>query len=100
MALKVRLADRIAHAMISQDYGDHIMWGDGLLNDVAYGHVRGRMGRHPLDRMTAACNALERAPDLFKKSRTLGMDSRGRERVVRYFCLIGKPRPMQIEMDM
>lgn len=91
---RVRLADRIAQAMIEQDYGDTIMWGDGLLNDIAHGHVTGRLSRHPLDRMIAACNALERAPDLFEKRHIHGCDSRNRERLVRGFKLIGTPRPI------
>lgn len=90
---RFRLADRIAHAMIEHDYGDRIMWGDGLLNDAIVDHVRGRLAEHPLDRMIAACNALERAPDLFRKYRAHGCDSRNRARVVRGFQLIGTPRP-------
>ena len=96
--MRLRLADRIAHAMVEQDYGDTIMWGDGLLNDVAYGHVSGKMAGHPLDRMIMALNALERAPDLFEKRMINGCDSRGANRVVRGFKLIGKPRPMQLEI--
>lgn len=91
---RVRLADRIAHAMIEADYGDTIMWGDGLLNDVAYGHVKGKMAKHPLDRMIVALNALERAPDLFEKRMIHGCDCSGNNRLVRGFKLIGKPRPI------
>ena len=94
MTARVRLADRIAAAMIAKDYGDRIMWGDGLLNDAIVDHVRGRLSRHPLDRLTAACNALDRAPDLFRKYRVNGCDSRCRNRVVRAYQLIGKPRPI------
>lgn len=91
---RIRLADRIANVMLDPDsgYGNVIMWGDGLLNDVAYGHVTGRMSKHPLDRMIMALNALERAPDLFQKSWTLAHDSNGRQRRVRSFRLIGTPR--------
>lgn len=89
---RVRIADRIAHAMIEQDYGSTIMWGDGLLNDVAADHITGKMSRHPLDRMTAACNALERAPDLFEKRFIRGHDCNGHDRLVRGFKLIGTPR--------
>lgn len=92
--MRVRLADRIAHAMIAEDYGSTIMWGDGLLNDVAYGHVTGRMANHPFDRMLAALNALERAPDLFEKRHIRGCDSRGQNRLIRGFKLIGTPRPL------
>jgi hypothetical protein len=97
MAARFRLADRIAHAMIADDYGATIMWGDGLLNDVACGHVSGRLSRHPLDRMIAALNALERAPDLFEKRMIRACDSNGSERVVRGFKLIGVPRPVPID---
>jgi hypothetical protein len=83
------------HAMIEEDYGDRIMWGDGLLNDVVYGHVTGRMAKHPLDRMIVALNALERAPDLFRKTHVHAHDSACRERVVRCFQLIGTPRPLE-----
>lgn len=91
---RVRLADRLAHAMIEQDYGSTIMWGDGLLNDVAYGHVSGRLSNHPLDRMILALNALERAPDLFEKRMIHAHDSNNHSRVVRGFKLIGTPRPL------
>lgn len=94
---RVRLADRIAHAMIEDGYGQHIMWGDGLLNDAAYGHVKGRLSRHPLDRMIAALNALDRAPDLFEKHWYSGIDSNGRPRRLRAFKLIGIPRPITPE---
>jgi hypothetical protein len=90
--MRVRLADHIARAMIDQEYGDTIMWGDGLLNDIAVDHVKGKLGRHPLDRMIAALNALERAPDLFEKGMIHGCDCSGHNRVVRGFKLIGTPR--------
>lgn len=75
-------------------YGRMIMWGDGLLNDVSYGHVNGRMGNHPLDRQIAALNALDRAPDLFRKFHVKAYVGPG-ERIVRCFELIGTPRPFQ-----
>jgi hypothetical protein len=90
---RIRLADRIAHAMIEQDYGSSIMWGDGLLNDVAYGHVKGRRSKHPLDRQLAALDALERAPDLFQKH-YIRLHTGPGERLVRSFKLIGTPRPL------
>lgn len=94
MTGRVRIADRIAHAMIEQDYGGMIMWGDGMLNDAICGHVTGKLARHPLDRMIAACNALERAPDLFEKRMIRAVDSNNHERLVRGFKLIGIPRPL------
>jgi hypothetical protein len=94
MAGRFRLADRIAHAMLAEDFGSTIMWGDGLLNDVSYGHVSGRLSKHPLNRMILALNALERAPDLFEKRMIHAHDSNNSERLVRGFKLIGTPRPM------
>lgn len=91
---RVRLADRIAHAMIEQDYGGTIMWGDGLLNDAAYGYVKGRRAFHPMNRMQAAVDALARAPDLFAVRHINAHDSLNRARVVRSFKLIGTPRPL------
>lgn len=93
---RVRLADRIAHAMIADDgYTDCIMWGDGLLNDCVVDHgSKAKMARHPLDRMIIALNALERAPDLFEKRRIHAHDSNANARVVRSFRLIGTPRPL------
>jgi hypothetical protein len=76
-------------------YGDIIMWGDGLLNDASYGHVTGKMSKHPLDRMIMALNALERAPDLFEKRHVRAHDSNCHERLVRSFKLIGTPRPLK-----
>lgn len=92
--MRARIADRFAHAMIEQDFGPNVMWGDGFLSDLAGGLVKGKMSRHPLDRMTAMLNALERAPDLFEKRYIRGGDCKGRNRLVRGFKLIGTPRPI------
>lgn len=94
---RYRLADVIAHAMPLNDYGDRIMWGDGLLNNVAYGRVRGRMSNHPLDRMIMALDALDRAPDLFEKGYAM-IWTGTRETKVRSFRLIGTPRPIPGEL--
>lgn len=93
MSARVRLADIIAHAMALNDYGTTIMWGDGLLNDVAYGRVTGKKAQHPLDRQILALNALDRAPDLFEK-RYIRVWTGVAETRVRSFKLIGTPRPI------
>lgn len=94
---KHRLADIIAHAMELNDYGSTIMWGDGLLNDVAYGRVSGQMSKHSMDRQLMALDALGRAPDLFEK-RYIKLHTGRQEQRVRSFKLIGKPRAIPAEV--
>lgn len=79
----MRIADRIALHMREQGT-EWIMWGDGSLVDAAHGHVK---ANHPLDVMRAACDAMDRAPDLFEKHTIRGMDSRARDRLVRGYRL-------------
>lgn len=98
---RYRIADDIAHQLIDgYDFkiGSIVMWGDGILSDAS-GLITGKLSNHPLDRMTAACNALERAPDLFQKVKIRGMDSHARSRDVRGFRLIGKPRHQPTNKD-
>ncbi|WP_422363133.1 hypothetical protein [Pyruvatibacter mobilis] len=83
---KKRIAEYIAEALI-EDGTTCVCWGDGILVDVARPHLKGHAASHPLNVMTAACNALERAPDLFEKRKMYGMDCRGRARLVRMFML-------------
>ena len=83
----MRIADHIA-AQMRADAITCVCWGDGILCDVARPLLRGRAASHPLNAMTAACDALERAPDLFRKFRMRGHDSNGRARIVRAFELI------------
>lgn len=78
-----RIADRIAVKM--REIGlTRCCWGDAFLGDD-YG-IKLR-NNHPLNRITAACNAMERAPDLFEKYHIRGMASGGQERIVRGFRL-------------
>lgn len=86
----MRIADHIA-AALREDGTEWVCWGDGILVDVAKPHLKGHAASHPLNVMTAACNAMERAPDLFEKHKMHGMDCRGRSRVVRAFKLKSKP---------
>lgn len=97
MSVRHRLADIIAHAMVLNHYGTTIMWGDGLLNDVAYGRVTGRKSKHPLDRQLMALDALGRAPDLFEK-RYAKVWTGVAETTVRSFKLIGIPRAIPAEV--
>lgn len=83
----MRIADRIADALIAEGI-TCVCWGDGILVDAAREHLRGRAAAHPLNAMTAACNALERAPDRFRKFKMRGHDCNGRQRAVRAFELI------------
>lgn len=87
MVTRIRLADRIAHAMLDRGWRS-IIWGDGLLVDVARQHVS---VTHPLDIQIAALNALGRAPDLFTPGHVRVWTGR-REQRVRSFRLIGVPR--------
>ncbi|MEO0568292.1 MAG: hypothetical protein AAF066_11210 [Pseudomonadota bacterium] len=82
----MRIADHIAEYMREHDI-HCLMWGDGSLVNAAREHISGRSGSHPLNVMTAACNAMERAPDLFRKTRIHGCDANGNARVVRGFWL-------------
>ena len=82
----MRLADHIAAEMRLQ--GIHcVCWGDGMLVDVCSDRMRLK-NDHPLNVMTAACDAMERAPDLFRKFMMLGHDARCRQRLVRAFELV------------
>ncbi len=91
--MRVRIADRVAHAII-KDGTESVLWGDGILNDAGGDYVKGKMAHHPLDRITAVCNALERATDLFEKKLVHAHDSNCNPRAVRGFWLIGTPRPL------
>lgn len=82
-----RIADHIADAL-RREGTEWVCWGDGILCDVARPLLRGRAAAHPLNAITAACDAMERAPDLFEKHLMHGHDSRTRARVVRAFRLI------------
>lgn len=63
-----------------------VMYGDGILTDIAgEAGVENRVP-HPLNRMRSVLNALE-GDVRFEKARIRGMDCRGRERVVRGFWL-------------
>lgn len=79
----MRIADHIFKYMIEKDIRC-LMWGDGELVNAAGPHVT-VYNQHPLNVMTAALNAMERAPDLFLKQRIRGHDSRVRQRTVRGF---------------
>lgn len=81
-----RIADRIAAYMREHDLGA-LCWGDGHLANAARPWLRGKAGAHPLNAMTAGCNAMERAPDLFRKTLIRAADSAGNSRVVRCFWL-------------
>ena len=83
----MRIADHIAIYMREHDISA-LMWGDGALVNASRAHISGRSGAHPLNVMTAACNAMERAPDLFRKTRVHGSDANGNARVVRCFWLL------------
>ncbi len=82
----MRIADHIAIAMREAGLSS-VMWGDGLLVNAARQHMRLR-NSHPLNVMTAACNAMERAPDIFEKRHIRGCDCNGNSRLVRGFLLI------------
>ena len=84
----VRLADRIADEMKRQNVRC-VSWGDGLLVDVCRSRMRLK-NDHPLNVMKAACNALERAPDRFRKFMMRGHDCNGNARLVRAFELRGE----------
>lgn len=81
----MRLADRIAAGMRA-DGVESIGWLDNALVDYVHGHTRLR-NPHPINQMSAAMAAMERASDLFEKFYRLSMDSRGNERRVRCFRL-------------
>lgn len=83
----MRIADHIAEYMRAEGHRS-LCWGDGALVNAARDHIKGRAGSHPLNVMTAACNAMERAPDLFEKFKIHGHDCRSNARVVRAFRLI------------
>jgi len=85
----MRLAERIANELRSQG-GVWCSWGDGILVDVCYDHVKIR-NKHPLNVMKAACDAMERAPDIFEKLMIRGHDARCRPRLIRAFKL--RPSP-------
>lgn len=94
MSGQYRLADRIAHAMLDRQFGNEISFGDDLLSECVLDHrCKGRMTKHPFDRMTYALHALDRAPDLFVKRREYGVDTSNRSHIVRTFTLVGIPRP-------
>lgn len=81
-----RLADHVADEMDRRGT-QYVSWGDGILVDVC----RERMhlkNDHPLNVLKAACDALERAPDRFRKFMMVGHDARGRTRTVRAFELL------------
>lgn len=78
-----RIADRIAAHLRSLGITS-CCWGDGLLTEEFGINLK---NNHPLNRMTAACDAMERAPDLFEKFHIRGMASNGQERIVRAFRL-------------
>ena len=80
----MRIADHIA-AYMDREGITYAAWGDGFLCDVGRPLMRGRAAAHPLNSITAACDAMERAPDLFRKFRMRGHDSNGRARIVRCF---------------
>lgn len=61
------------------------MWGDGLIVDACGGLFNSK-NIHPLNVMEAAVIGLAR-DDRFINHKTHGVDSRGRERVVRSFEL-------------
>jgi hypothetical protein len=92
----VRIADRVAHLLIA-DGVESVVWGDGVLAEAACQH--GTKHVHPLDRIQAAINSCEQAPDLFRKTRIHGHDSRGRPRITRCFWLIGEPRPLPVSSE-
>lgn len=89
--MRIRLADRIAAHMIEEGI-TNCCWGDGFLVDVCRDHMS-LENDHPIMVLTAACNAMERAPDLFKKWKIRAMDSRGHDRVVRAFGLKDDVKP-------
>ena len=62
-----------------------VMWLDGWILDQVGDMVRVKID-HPMNRMRAIFSHLERCP-MFEKRRIRGMDSRGRDRVVRGFRL-------------
>jgi hypothetical protein len=84
--MRKRIADYVADYMREENMSS-VCWGDGFLVDASASHIRGKMSKHPLDIMTAACNALERAPDIFEKFMMRGHDCNGNPRVVRAFRL-------------
>lgn len=79
-----RIADTIAERMRAEGR-DSVLWGDGFLSDQRDLFRLANM--HPLNVIEAACNALERAPDLFEKRMVHAHDARCRARVVRGFKL-------------
>ena len=52
-----RIADHIADYMRHEGMTS-ICWGDAALVNAARDHIQGRAGSHPLNVMTAACNAI------------------------------------------
>ena len=62
-----------------------VIWLDGWVLDHV-GHLVNVKVDHPLNRMRAIFAHLERSP-MFEKRRIRGMDSSGRDRIVRGFRL-------------
>src|ERR1700689_2462651 len=85
MGIQMRLAEHIAAELRVRGYRS-VTWGDGVLVDAAGDHTR-LTNNHPLNVMKAALTALERAPDLFRKTYIIAHDGRARRRAVRCFWL-------------
>lgn len=81
----MRLAERIAEALRAEG-AVWVCWGDGILVEACGDHVKLK-NNHPLNVINAACNAMERAPDIFEKHLVRGHDARCRSRLVRAFKL-------------
>ena len=84
----VRIAEHIA-AELKRAGLCSVSWGDPILVDSLPERTR-RRNSHPLAAMKSACDALDRAPDLFTKAFIKAHDKSGTPRVVRSFRLIDK----------
>lgn len=79
------VANAVAKAMRDQSCYS-VGWGDSWVLDQAGDLVRVKID-HPLNRMRAVFQHLERAQDMFEKRHRRSMNSKGAEVIVRVFRL-------------
>lgn len=83
---KRRTIAEVAEETMRREGLEIVMWGDGVLVNIAVD--AGVTVPHPLNKMDRVIAALRRSPR-FEHMRIRGYDSRGRNRVVSGFRLLG-----------
>lgn len=83
----MKMSQKAYEALIARNV-ETIMWGDGLMVDIAHEIGVNIKNPHPLNMMTRMCSILREAPDLFKHSYVRGHDHRGHMRIVNSYKII------------